>query len=324
MDNFKIYCKDIDKYPLLTKEEEVDLSDIINNSEDKSLVEKSVDKLVVSNLRLVIMCALEFNRFLKGNGYTDSSLMDIVAEGNIGLMRVCRVYESEKGKFSTYAVPAIKRQIVRRYWQKSGMIYVPLGHKKHLMKIRDLREKYGTPDLPDDLIMEEIGISKYLLSKLKDSEKVFVRSFEDFGSVDDDGTYSSLLDFYVDPDEKIVSDVAIEVEEKEYLLTLINKLNDKEQDVVLHHFYEGGYISDPILIKKHNVTKQMMNMLYHTAMEKLNKMIKADVASGKIHVPNYVIRRIEEQRKKIRECQTTKGKYRASYRKRGSKRTHII
>jgi len=113
-DNYKIYLRDVRKIPLLTEDEERDLSDRIHCGD---MVAK--DQLVEHNLRLVIDIAKHYiNRGL--------SFEDLIEEGNIGLVEAAQRFDSVLGKFSTYAVIRIRKNILRAIYNKGRAIRIPV------------------------------------------------------------------------------------------------------------------------------------------------------------------------------------------------------
>ena len=99
--SLNLYLKEIKKFPMLTKQEEYDLANLLKNNNDTH----AAHKLVTSHLRLVAKIAAGY----KGYGLP---LSDVIAEGNIGLMQAVRKFEPEKGfRLATYAMWWIKASI---------------------------------------------------------------------------------------------------------------------------------------------------------------------------------------------------------------------
>jgi RNA polymerase sigma-32 factor len=117
-DPFKIYVHEISKHSILTKEEEAEVAERIRLCKDKD----AEAKLVTSNLRLVVKIALQYSNF-------EPNLLDLVQEGNVGLLRAVKKYDCERGtRFSTYA----------SFWIRAYML-------KYIMDTRSL-VKIGTKD----------------------------------------------------------------------------------------------------------------------------------------------------------------------------------
>jgi RNA polymerase primary sigma factor len=137
-----IYLRDAARYPRLTAEEERDLSRRILDEQD----EEAVATLTQCNLRLVV-------RIAKGYQAQGLSLLDLIQEGNIGLMKAVRRYDGRKGfRFSTYAVWWITQQITRAIWSTHGPMKIPARViDDHRRAVRAKRERQaaaeaGAPD----------------------------------------------------------------------------------------------------------------------------------------------------------------------------------
>ena len=160
-DTYERYLQEITSYPRISLEREAELSQTILNTGDDEEREAAIDELIHANLRLVVHCLKEFEKFLSSPSVR-LTRMDLIAEGNIGLMRAAQRYDSchEKGesatmpghaRFSTYACKCIQSQM-RRAVKKSRFIHIPEHHFSYWSEIRALNETHG-----DDLSNEEIG-----------------------------------------------------------------------------------------------------------------------------------------------------------------------
>ena len=112
-----LYLKEIGQFPLLNKEQELELGRRIRDEHDMEAREQMIN----SNLRLVVSVAKPFK-----NGYHNIPLEDLIADGNIGLMTAVDKYDYTLGyKFSTCAVPWIKQAIMKGIADKSRVIRLP-------------------------------------------------------------------------------------------------------------------------------------------------------------------------------------------------------
>ena len=120
----ELYLKDIAYNTLLTPQQEFDLAVRIRSGDRKSL-----EKMVESNLRFVITISKEY----QGRGLP---LEDLIAEGNVGLVRAATRYDETVGvKFTTYAVWWIRQGILSALAEKARMVRLPVNKIKHLWRL---------------------------------------------------------------------------------------------------------------------------------------------------------------------------------------------
>ena len=151
-DSVKIYLQQIGKIPLLSHEEEVKIAKQIK--ENNSEIAKST--LVNANLRLVVSIAKKYI----GRGL---SFLDLIQEGNIGLMKAAERFDYEKGyKFSTYATWWIQQSITRAIADKARVIRLPIHMIESLGKIRkatiDLTTELGRTPTKQE-VAHKLGLS---------------------------------------------------------------------------------------------------------------------------------------------------------------------
>jgi len=118
------YLREISQYPLITREDEVDLAKLIRQGDEESL-----DKLVRSNLRFVVSVAKKYQN-------QGVSLSDLINEGNLGLIRAAHKFDETKGiKFISYAVWWIRQAILQALAEQSRIVRVPLNRAGTLHRI---------------------------------------------------------------------------------------------------------------------------------------------------------------------------------------------
>jgi RNA polymerase primary sigma factor len=118
------YLRDISAYPLITREDEVDLARLIRIGDQEAL-----DKLVRSNLRFVVSVAKKYQN-------QGVSLSDLINEGNLGLIRAAHKFDETKGiKFISYAVWWIRQAILQALAEQSRIVRVPLNRAGTLHRI---------------------------------------------------------------------------------------------------------------------------------------------------------------------------------------------
>ncbi len=149
-DPLRLYLKEAGEIPLLTKDEEIELAKRIEAGD-----KRAKDRMIQSNLRLVISIAKNY--------YTqDMDLLDLIQEGNTGLIRAVEKFDYRKGyKFSTYATWWIRQAITRAIANQDRNIRIPVHMIEKINKMvrteRKLLQETGKEPNDDDLALE-LGI----------------------------------------------------------------------------------------------------------------------------------------------------------------------
>ena len=146
-ESLDIYLRQISTVPLLTVEEEIELASRIKNGD-----EKARETMITANLRLVVKIAKEYSNI-------GLSLLDLINEGNIGLMKAVERFDPSKGgKLSTYGAWWIKQAIKRALANQSKTIRLPVHMVDRVTQIRrtsvQLAEKLGREPTDDELAAE--------------------------------------------------------------------------------------------------------------------------------------------------------------------------
>lgn len=161
------YLREISQYPLISREEEVELARRI-----KEGCQESLDKLVRSNLRFVVSVAKKYQN-------QGVSLADLINEGNLGLIRAAHKFDETKGiKFISYAVWWIRQAILQALAEQSRIVRVPLNRAGTLHRIGKrssaLQQELGREptvgeiaeglDIPEEEVAKTLSISQSHLS----------------------------------------------------------------------------------------------------------------------------------------------------------------
>ena len=158
------YFKEVSKYPLLTKAEEVMLAQRIEQGD-----ELAREKMISSNLRLAISIAKKYHK-------SGCNMEDLIQESNIGLMRAIEKFDWRKGfKFSTYACWWIRQAVTRHVSMQKNTVRIPSHANSLSWKIKvmvdEYVEEFGTqPD--NDEISTALGVSVNLIEAAKQSLKL--------------------------------------------------------------------------------------------------------------------------------------------------------
>ncbi len=226
-DSLKAYFSQIRKTPLLTFEEELDLSRRIENGE-----EEARKKLIEANLRLVVKIA-------KAYVSTDVGLLDLVQEGNLGLLKAASKYDHRKKvRFSTYASWWIKQSITRALSNKRRSIRLP--HRKE-DALRKIQRSYNTlsqslmrrPSVEE--VAEDVGLPSSEVVQILNISTGPVSLDSDINS--ESGTLHDVFeDYSYSPDTEIMQEVM-----REETMRFLERLREKEKKILLYRFaFYGG------------------------------------------------------------------------------------
>lgn len=186
-DAIRIYLNEIGKYRLLTQEEEVILAKQIEMG-----IEDARKQLSQSNLRLVVSIAKNYrNRGLE--------FMDLIDEGNSGLMRAIDKFDWRKGfKFSTYATWWIKQAITRAIPDQSKTIRIPIHMAETINRMKRITKELTQKHKRNPTIEEIAEVMELTPEKVAEIHKVALDPVSMDGAIGDDGDGSTLSDFVSD------------------------------------------------------------------------------------------------------------------------------
>ena len=231
-DTMKVYMQDIGKISLVTKDEEIELAADIHGN-DPNARERARAILIKANLRLVVKIAHDF----KGLGLP---LLDLISEGNIGLMRAVEKFDPKKGaKFSSYAAWWIKQSMRRALANQSRTIRIPVQSAGKINKIKSMRLKL-TEELgrePTDAeIAERLEFSRRTVSGLRLAD---LRTFSLHDPIQqgEDGEFQDIIpDSATQTPERILGDM----ESVDRLKGLIKELDEREKKILRMRFGLDG------------------------------------------------------------------------------------
>jgi len=265
-DTMKAYMREIGQIPLVTREEEVDLAALIAAGDADARA-----KLIQSNLRLVVKIAHDF----KGLGLP---LLDLISEGNIGLMKAVEKFDPSKGaKFSSYAAWWIKQSMRRALSNQSRTIRIPVQSAGKINKIKSARMKL-TEELgrePTDVeIANHLEFSERTVASLRLAElRTF--SLQDPIQQGEESMFQDIIPDYgtATPDEHIS-----DMEMLKQLKHLIARLDERERLILMMRFGLDG--SRPKTLEEVSKiigrTRERVRQIQNQALTKLRKFIEED------------------------------------------------
>ncbi len=254
------YLKEINAIPLLSREEEYDLA-IAAAAGEKT----AQDRLVRANLRFVVNVAKKYQN-------QGLPLMDLISEGNIGLMNAVERFDATKGyHFISYAVWWIRQAILKAICEKSRMIRLPLNRANELVQIdkarkivhgnrteeAELREIAGLLNMSEDHVRDIVNISRDMVSL--DSPVSVERDSSTIGEFIEDGRYEQ-------PEDYVVS-----ANLREDIDEILDTLSPKEAEVIRYRFGLSGYraMSLKEIGVKFSLTKERIRQIEKKAIKRL-------------------------------------------------------
>jgi RNA polymerase primary sigma factor len=296
-DPVRLYLNDLGRYPLLTAQQEVELSmqleagqkarerlmgDEPLTPEDRALLQHQIDvaktahdSLVNSNLRLVVSLARRY----VGRGM---ALLDLIQEGNVGLMRAVERFDYRRGfKFSTYATWWIRQSISRAIADQGRTIRMPIHVLDSVNKLtrlqREITQLRGHAPTVDELAKElDLPVERVVELRRIAQDTV---SLETPVGEDEDGTLGDLVE---DVDSEMPADVATFASLQLQLAEALEGLSDRERQVLVMRF--GLADGKPRTLEEvgahFNVTRERIRQLETKALAKLRHPDKSGRLQG--------------------------------------------
>ena len=264
-DNVRMYLKEIGKISLLSLEEEQELSKRVAEGDEKA---KNI--LAESNLRLVVSIAKRY----VGRGLL---FLDLIQEGNIGLMKAVEKFDYGKGyKFSTYATWWIRQAITRALADQARTIRVPVHMVETINKMARI-ERQMTLELnrepTDQELSKKMGLSVEKIAEIRKISQDPVSLETPIGEEDD----SHLGDFLADERTMSPEDFATYEILKDELRQVLDTLTTREKEVLELRFglFDGSSHTLEEVGKQFKVTRERIRQIEAKALRKLRHPSRA-------------------------------------------------
>ncbi len=261
-DSVRLYLREIGKIPLLTPEEELDLAHRVVAGE-----KLAKDKMAEANMRLVVSIAKRY----VGRGL---DLLDLIQEGNTGLLRAVEKFDPDKGfKFSTYATWWIRQAITRAIADQARTIRIPVHMVETINKLLRTQRRL-TQELNREPTNEEIAQA---MSMEVDKVEHIMKIKQDISSLDasvrDDEEDSVLGDFIEDEETVSPEESAATQLLKEHVKDLLGTLTEREQKILKLRFglEDGKSHTLEEVGQEFNVTRERIRQIEAKALAKLRK-----------------------------------------------------
>ena len=258
-DPVRMYLKEIGKIPLVTAGEELELAKRIEAGD-----EEAARRLAEANLRLVVSIAKRY----AGRGM---QLLDLIQEGNLGLMKAVEKFDYRKGyKFSTYATWWIRQAITRAIADQGRTIRIPVHMVENINRIirtsRKLAQKYGRDPTTEELA-KELKLSPERVEEMLRFSMEPVSLETPVGEEED----SHLADFIQDERSQIPSEAAAFRMLQEQLGEVLHTLTDRERQVLCMRFglLDGQGRTLEEVGQTFHVTRERIRQIEAKALRKL-------------------------------------------------------
>lgn len=263
-DSVRMYLREIGKIPLLTQEEEQDLAHRAIAGD-----KKAKDKLAEANMRLVVSIAKRYG----GRGL---DFLDLIQEGNTGLLRAVDKFDPDKGfKFSTYATWWIRQAITRAIADQARTIRIPVHMVETINKVLRTTRRL-TQELNREPTNEEIAKA---MDMEVDKIEYVMRIKQDIASLDasvgrdGDDEESVLGDFVEDMERDSPEDATATQILKEQIAEILTTLSEREQKIIRLRFGIGGGRPHTLeeVGNEFSVTRERIRQIEAKALSKLRK-----------------------------------------------------
>lgn len=261
------YLKSIRNIPLLSEEDEYKIAIAAANGD-----ENARQTMITSNLRLVVKVAKTYI-----GRSSNLSFLDLIQEGNMGLMRATEKFDAEKGfRFSTYATYWIKQAISKAIIDQSRAVRLPAHIINELNKfnkaIRDLSQQYGRTPSDKEL-------AKYLNVSVKKIGEYYTISKEPCSldvTIDEDED-TAMIDLIADENATKFMEMD-DFSLRDTIYSVLNTLSERERKIIelRFGFADGRQHTLEEVGKEFNLTKERIRQLEASALKKLRNPVRSE------------------------------------------------
>ena len=264
LDNTQLYLNEIGFSPLLSAEEEV-----LNGRKALKGDKDARERMIVSNLRLVVKIARRY----KDRGL---ALLDLVEEGNLGLIRAVEKFDPERGfRFSTYATWWIRQTIERAIMNQTRTVRLPIHVVKelniYLRTARNLAQELDHEPTAEE-IADKLDVPTEDVNKmLRLNERI--KSVDSYLSHESDG--NSLLDILPDSNHSGPEEKNQEDDIKNNIVMWLQELNPKQREVLSRRFGLMGFEPDTLenVGAEIGLTRERVRQIQVEALRRLKDML---------------------------------------------------
>lgn len=271
-DPLQMYLLEVKQFELLTREEEVELAKRVREKKDA----KAADRLITSNLRLVVKMAMNFNR------YWTKNLLDLIQEGNVGLLHAVRGFDPYRGiKFSYYASFWIKAHLFRFVMDNWKLVKIGTTQSKrklffNLTKEKERMVSQGLTPEPR-LLAERLNVKEEEVQEMEQRLGAWEISLN--SSVDGDSreSFSTLI-----PDPGLGADELLSLDQSRRKLAKKLKkfrrmLSGRDADIFDHRILTENPLTLKELGTKHHISRERVRQLQEKTLRRIEDWLRKEV-----------------------------------------------
>ena len=273
-DPLQRYLKEVSRYDLLTREEEINLGRRIQEEGD----EEAVYTMVTSNLRLVVKIALEFQRVWMQN------LLDLIQEGNIGLMHAVQKFDPLKNvRFSYYASFWIKAYILKFIMDNWRLVKVGTTQNQRKLFFKLKKEKQRLIDQGFEprpkLLADRLGVPQKDVINMEQRLSSWDVSMDE--PVNDDSTTQKgdLLDLDdSQPVEEIIGDKELNVLVQDHLEEFKKTLNKREIEILEDRIFTDEPVTLQDIGERYQISRERVRQLEANIIKKMKSYFQKKIS----------------------------------------------
>ena len=287
-ESFSDYLKVIGRYPLLTPSQEIELSrqaqryiqlrdtegkpSTPEERRDFRVGKRAFDKMITSNLRLVVNIA---KKFVSRSGQT-LDVMDLIQEGAVGLHRAVELFDSSRGyKFSTYSYWWIRQAICRGIDQNDRMIRIPIHVLEKLHKLMKLREAYQRENPGKELTLQEAA--RRMNVKAEELALAMERNGRmnslDSVAMTKNGDGSALVELIASEQPEGQESYASDVEQREAIDLAMAHISEEHAEILTRYYGLDGGPEETLqaIGKSKGVSRERIRQKRDTALRRIGR-----------------------------------------------------
>lgn len=283
-DPLQLYLLEIKNYRLLSREEEVELAIRVKEKKDK----RAAYKLITSNLRLVVKIAMDFHR------YWTKSLLDLIQEGNVGLLQAVRKFDPYRGiKFSYYASFWIKAYMLKFIMENWKLVKIGTTQTQRKLFFNLAKER-------DKLLAQGFEPEPRLLAQRLDVKEEEVREMSQRLGGGEVSLNASMSDngkevfgsFLADPNEVAIDEHLSEVENRRLLLKKLSeyreKLSGKELDIFDNRIMAENPMTLQELGDKYQISRERVRQIQERIIKNIKKWLIEEIPNFEEDFSNFI------------------------------------